>query len=88
MVGPKKATGYGPVWSGVVVQFGAVRSDLDQSGLVWSDVRPGPDPWIKPRWRTSPECLCFLGSLEQLHNLTLSIRNTFVFLEQLHNFDK
>ena len=52
-----------PPWSGPVssVQFGAVRSDLDQSGLVWSDVQSGPDPWIKPRWRTSPDRLGFLG---------------------------
>ena len=88
MGGPKKTTGYGPVWPGVVVQLGAVWSDLEQSGLVGSRVRSGPDPWITPRWRTSSECLGFLGSLEQLHTLTLSIQKVLGFLEQLHSFDR
>ena len=65
-----------------------IRSDLDQSGLVRSRERSGPDPWIKPRWRTFPECFGFLGSLEQFHTLTLSSLKTFVFVAQLHSFDK
>ena len=91
MGGPKKTTGSGPVLSSVAVQFGAFRADLEQSGLVWSRVRFGPDPWITPRWRTSSECLGVLKPLEQLHTLTLSIQKVLGFLDlplRIHVFDR
>ena len=80
---PTKTTGHGLVCSGVVVQFGAVRSDREQSGLVQSRVRFGSRQGGELR-----QSVGFWGSLEQLHTLTLSIQKVLGFLEQLHSFDR